>query len=142
MIEAKRPRRRSIVAAFGQEGGNPFSSCSASLWNIGVEDVAQRMPCRGGDMKKALIVLAAVAIVAASAVPVSADARRSGRGPAIAGSGAGKPYGYYGGNYTYGPPPVYSDYIGVDPIFWDDSAAPQPYEGCYRYRYGYRYRVC
>jgi len=46
-----------------------------------------------------------------------------------------------GGAYIYGPPPAHAD-LGVDPIFWDDVAAPQPIEGCYRYRNGYRYRVC
>ena len=93
-------------------------------------------------MKRALTVLAAAAIAAAAAVPASADARRSGKGPAMAGHGAGKPYGYYGGAFTYGPPPAYRDAIGVDPIYWDDSLPPQTWEQCYRYRYGYRYRVC
>jgi hypothetical protein len=93
-------------------------------------------------MKRALTVLAAAAIIVAVAVPAAADARRSGKGPPIAGHGSGKPYGYYGGAFTYGPPPAYKDAISVDPIYWDDSAAPQPWEGCYRYRYGYRYRVC
>jgi hypothetical protein len=93
-------------------------------------------------MRGALTVLAAAATIAALAVPAAADARRSGGGPAIAGNGAGKPYGYYGGQFTYGPPPAYTDNYGIDPIYWDDSRAPQPYEGCYRYRYGYRYRIC
>jgi hypothetical protein len=92
-------------------------------------------------MRRALTVLAAAAIIAATAAPAAADSRRSGRGPAIAGNGSGKPYGYYGGAYIYGPPPAHAD-LGVDPIFWDDVAAPQPIEGCYRYRNGYRYRVC
>jgi len=93
-------------------------------------------------MRKALTVLAAVATIVAVAAPATADPRRGGRGPAIIGNSAGQPYGYYGGYYTYGPPPAYTDNYGLDPIYWDDSRAPQPYEGCYRYRYGYRYRVC
>jgi PAB1-binding protein PBP1 len=122
-------------------GRDSFSRRSASLWNISIENVAQRrISYRGGDMKRAMTAFAAAAMIAAIAVPASADARRSGKGPAIAGNPAGKPYGYYSG-YMYGPPPA-RQVIGVDPIFWDDSLPPQPWEGCYRYRYGYRYHVC
>jgi hypothetical protein len=95
-------------------------------------------------MRKALTALAAAATIAAIAAPTTADARRGWRGPAIVGgSAAGTPYGYYGGHYNYGQPaPVFYDYYGLNPIYYDDYAAPQVYDGCWRYRYGYRYRVC
>jgi hypothetical protein len=95
-------------------------------------------------MRKALTVLAAAAIIAASAVPTAADARRGARGTAEgSGAAAGAPYRYFGGSYNSGlPAPVYFDYYGFNPIYYDDYAAPQVSDDCWRYRYGYRYRVC
>ena len=95
-------------------------------------------------MRKALTVLAAAATIAAMAVPATADARRGARGAVDGGRGAaGTPYRYFGGTYNNGvPAPVYYDYYGFNPIYYDDYAAPQPSDDCWRYRYGYRYRVC
>jgi hypothetical protein len=95
-------------------------------------------------MRKTLTALAAAATIAAVAAPTTADARRGWRGPAVVGGlAAGAPYQYFGGYYNHGQPaPVYYDYIGLPLIYYGDYAPPQPSDGCWRYRYGYRYRVC
>jgi len=94
-------------------------------------------------MRKILTTLAAAATIAAVAAPTTADARRGWRGPPVGGLAGGAPYQYFGGSYNYGQPaPVYYDYIGLPLIYYGDYAPPQPSDGCWRYRYGYRYRVC
>jgi hypothetical protein len=108
-------------------------------------------------MRKSLTALAAAATFAAAAVaaPTTADARWGWRGGAfIGGLAAGaviggalaRPYygGYYGGYYNsyYYPGPAYYNYYAPAPVYYDYYAAPQPYYGCWRFRYGYRYRVC
>ena len=55
---------------------------------------------------------------------------------AIIGSAYARPY--YGGYGYYQPAPVYDDYA---PAYYGYSA-PGPYYGCWRWRNGYRYRVC
>jgi hypothetical protein len=102
-------------------------------------------------MRKTLTALAAAATIAAVAVPTTADARRGRWAPGIVGgfaagaivaSAFARPYGYSGGYYTYyQPAPVYYDYYAPAPLYYD-YVAPQPYYGCWRFRYGYRYRVC
>jgi hypothetical protein len=105
-------------------------------------------------MRKTLTALAAAATftVVAVATPTTADARRGWWGPAIVGGFAAaaiagafaRPYYYggYGGYYGYyQPAPVYYDYYQPAPVYYDYYAAPQPY-GCWRWRYGARYRVC
>jgi hypothetical protein len=100
-------------------------------------------------MRKTLTALAAAATIAVVAAPTSADARRGWWGPgmvggfaagAIIGSAFARPY--YGGYYGYyQPAPVYYDYYAPAPVYYD-YVAPQPSYGCWRWRYGYRYRVC
>jgi len=94
-------------------------------------------------MRKILTTLAAAATIAAVAAPTTADARRGWRGPPVGGLAAGAPYQYFGGSYNYGQPaPVYYDYIGAaSDLLWRLCAASAS-DGCWRYRYGYRYRVC
>jgi hypothetical protein len=107
-------------------------------------------------MRKAVTAVAAAATLAAAtlATPSSADARRGWWGPAIiggiaagaiVGSALASPYGYYGGHYA--PAPVYYDYYTPAPAYYSYYGAPgyygpRPYHGCWRWRYGYRYRVC
>jgi hypothetical protein len=81
-------------------------------------------------MRTTLTALAAAATIATLAAPTTADARHGWRG-----SGIG---GYY--NY-YQSAPVYYDYYAPALVYYD-YVAPQPYYGCWRLRYGYRYRVC
>ena len=108
-------------------------------------------------MRKSLTALAAAATVAVGAIatPTTADARWGWWGPAllggfaagaIIGSAFARPY-YYG--YGYGYPaygyggyyaPAY--YGGYYPAYSGYSYAPRPYYGCWRWRGGYRYRVC
>jgi hypothetical protein len=101
-------------------------------------------------MRKAVATLAAAATIAAATVatPNSADARW-GWGPVVGGFAAGAivgsalarpyyyPYGYYG---YYAPAPVYYDYYSPAPLYY--GYGPRPYYGCWRWRHGYRYRVC
>jgi hypothetical protein len=120
---------------------------------FGIEGDVLRRPSisyRGDAMRKALTALAAAATIAAVAVPTTADARRGWRGPGIVGgfaagaivaSAFARPYGYGGYFNYYQPAPVYYDYYAPAPLYYD-YAAPQPYYGCWRWRYGYRYRVC
>jgi hypothetical protein len=82
-------------------------------------------------MRKSLTALASAATIAAVASPTTADAGRGWWGP----------YGYSGAYYNYyQPAPVYYDYYAA-PIYYD-YVAPRPSYGCWRFRYGYRYRVC
>ncbi|MGA7487950.1 MAG: hypothetical protein WBW74_13560 [Xanthobacteraceae bacterium] len=116
-------------------------------------------------MRKSLtaLVVAATIAVAAIATPTPADARRGWWGPAIGslaigaiiGSVLARPaYGYYGGYYGY-PAYGYAGYgyggygyggYGYAPAYYGYSPgyyyAPRPYYGCWRWRRGYRYRVC
>ena len=106
-------------------------------------------------MRKAVTALAAAATIAVATVatPTTADARRGWWGPGIIGGfaagaiigsafarpyGYGYPYGYYG---YYAPAPVYYDYYTPAPAYYG-YYAPRPYYGCWRWRSGYRYRVC
>ena|SRR5436190_23199014 len=107
-------------------------------------------------MRKAVTALAAAATLAAAtlATPSTADARRGWWGPAIiggfaagaiVGSAFARPYGYYGGYYA--PAPVYYDYYTPAPAYYSYYGppayyGPRPYYGCWRLRYGHRYRVC
>ena len=106
-------------------------------------------------MKKTLtaLVAAAAITVAAVATPTSAEARRGCWGPGIVGglfagaliAGAfARPYyyPYYGGYYNaYYPGPVSYDYYApaYAPAYY--YCGPEPYS-CWRWRGGYRYRVC
>jgi hypothetical protein len=105
---------------------------------------------RGDAMRKAVTALAVAGTIAAAAVanPSTADARRGWWGPAIGGFAAGAIIGsalarpYYGYGYGYrAPAPVYYDYYTPAPAYYG-YYAPGPYYGCWRWRYGYRYRVC
>ncbi|TMJ42473.1 MAG: hypothetical protein E6G80_03415 [Alphaproteobacteria bacterium] len=109
-------------------------------------------------MKKTLTALTAAGTMALATVatPTAADARWGWWGPALGAFAAGaiiggalaRPYsyGYYGGYYPaysyspYGYYPAYSYSYG--PAYYGYAAAPGPYFSCWRYRYGYRYRVC
>jgi hypothetical protein len=98
-------------------------------------------------MTRTLTAVAAAMAIAVTAitVPTTADARNGWWAPAIigglaAGAIVGSAYGrpYYGYGYGYYQPapayygtPAYSGYY-----------APGPYYGCWRWRNGYRYRVC
>jgi len=115
-------------------------------------------------MRKTLTAVAAAATIAVAtlATPSTADARSGWWGPAlggfavgaIVGSALASPYyyggygGYYGGYY-----PAYSSYpsygygypaysYGYSPGYYGYAYAPRPYYSCWRWRYGYRYRVC
>ena len=109
-------------------------------------------------MRKTLIAVAAAATIAVATVatPNTAEARWGGWwGPAIGafavgaivGSAFARPY-YYGGyypSYSYAPAysygyPAYS--YGSAPAYYGYASAPGAYYGCWRYRNGYRYRVC
>ena len=60
---------------------------------------------------------------------------------AIIGSALARPYGYPYAYYGYyAPAPVYYDYYVPAPAYYG-YYGPRPY-GCWRWRYGYRYRVC
>ena len=98
-------------------------------------------------MRTTLTAVAAAATIAVAtiAAPTTADARRGWWAPAIigglaAGAIIGSAYArpYYGGYGYYQPAPVYDDYA---PAYYGYSA-PGPYYGCFRWRNGYRYRVC
>jgi hypothetical protein len=117
---------------------------------------------RGCAMRKSLTALATAATIAVAAVaaPTAAEARRGWWiGPAIGGFAAAaivgsafaRPYygygGYYGGyNGGYYPAyyagPTYYSYYAPQPAYYDYYYAPRPYYNCWRWRYGYRYRVC
>ena len=101
-------------------------------------------------MTKTLTALAAAATVAlvTAAAPSTADARGGWWAPAIiggiaagaiVGSAFARPYhggyGYYGGYNSYAP-----NYYSYGPAY--PYAAPGPYYSCWRWRHGYRYRVC
>ena len=110
-------------------------------------------------MRKTLTAVAAAATigVATVAAPTTADARWGWWGPAlgafavgaIVGGALARPYyygGYYGGYY-----PAYSTYpaygypaygYSYAPAYYGYAYAPRPTFSCWRYRYGYRYRVC
>src|SRR5437764_7166220 len=104
-------------------------------------------------MRKAVTALAVAGTIATATVanPTTADARRGWWGPAIiggiaagaiVGSALARPYPYYGYGYGYyAPAPVYYDYYTPAPAYYD-YYAPGPYYGCWRSRYGYRYRAC
>ena len=104
-------------------------------------------------MRKTLTAVAAAATigVATVAAPTTADARWGWWGPAIGAFAAGaiiggalaSSYGYYGGyypaySYPYGYYPAYS----YGPAYYGYAAAPGAYLSCWRWRNGYRYRVC
>jgi hypothetical protein len=142
------------------------------VWNIPIEVDVVHNPSsshRGGAMRKSLTALAVAATIAIAAVaaPTAAEARRGWWGPAIGGFAAAaiigsafaRPYGYYGGNYGGGGyygggyynsyyQPSYYNYYAPQPVYYDYYAAPQqyylprPYYNCWRWRNGYRYRVC
>ena len=110
-------------------------------------------------MKKSLTALAVATTfaVAAVATPTTADARWWGwRGGAfigglaagaLIGSAYARPYYGYGGyngyysNYYY-PAASYSNYYAAAPVYYSYYATPYPSYNCWRWRYGYRYRVC
>jgi hypothetical protein len=100
-------------------------------------------------MRKALVILATVATIGATAVSAPAQARGWGWGPGIGiglavgalTAGAYGPYGYYGpgyGYYGYGPryyAPAYYGYYGRP--YYGPGYGPYAYYGgpYYRYRY-------
>src|SRR5262245_14859674 len=112
-------------------------------------------------MKKTLTAVAAAATitVASLAMPTTAEARWGWWGPAlgafavgaIVGGALASPYsfgGYFGGDY-----PAFSSYASYGyrlPAACDVHApahsgyayAERPYYSCWRWRAGYRYRVC
>jgi hypothetical protein len=99
-------------------------------------------------MRTTLTAVAAAATIAVAtmAAPTTADARRGWWAPAIigglaAGAIIGSAYArpYYGGYGYYQPAPVYDGYA---PAYYGGYSAPGPYYGCWRWRNGYRYRVC
>src|SRR5256885_2181846 len=119
-------------------------------------------------MRKPLTALVAAATIAgtlaAGTTDASAQWRRGGWGwgPGLAagiiggaiiagalsrpyyGYGYGYGYGdaYYAPAYAYAPAPVY-DYYAPAPVYYSYYAAPRPYlYGCWRWRFGARYRVC
>ena len=102
-------------------------------------------------MRKAVTALAVAGTIAAATVAnlSTADARRGWWGPAVIGGiAAGAIIGsaFARPNYGYGygyhaPAPVYYDYYTPAPAYYG-YYAPGPYYGCWRWRYGYRYRVC
>ena len=94
-------------------------------------------------MRTTLTAVAAAATIAVAtfAAPATADARRGWWAPAIIGGlAAGAIIGstYARPYYDYPPAPVYGGYA---PGYYGYSA-PGPYYGCWRWRNGYRYRVC
>ena len=116
-------------------------------------------------MRKSLTALAAAGTIAVAAIaaPTAAEARRGWWiGPAIGGFAAaaiigsafarpyyggygyGGYYGGYGGGYynSYYPGPTYYSYYAPQPAYYDYYYTPRPYYNCWRWRYGYRYRVC
>jgi hypothetical protein len=113
-------------------------------------------------MKKTLTAVAAAATIAAASVatPTTAEARWGWWGPAlgafavgaIVGGALARPYyygGYYGGYYpaysyypTYGYSYAPAYYGGYAPAYSGYAYAPRPYYSCWRWRGGYRYRVC
>ena len=99
-------------------------------------------------MRTTLTAVAAAATIAVAtiAAPTAADARRGWWAPAIigglaAGAIIGSAYArpYYGEYGYYQPAPVYDGYV---PAYYGGYSAPGPYYGCWRWRNGYRYRVC
>src|SRR5262249_19185931 len=115
---------------------------------------------RGDTMRNSLTALATAATIAVATVsaPTAADARWGWRGGAfvgglaaraLIGSAFASPYyspdygGYYGAYFTSysSPAPVYYDYSAPAPAYYNYYAV-QPYYTCWRWRYGYRYRVC
>jgi hypothetical protein len=140
------------MAAFGQ----PQPERVQMPFSVGVEDSdQQRNPIvtpstaqRGHVMRTTLTAVAAAATIAVAtiAAPTAADARRGWWAPAIigglaAGAIIGSAYArpYYGGYGYYQPAPVYDGYA---PAYYGGYSAPGPYYGCWRWRNGYRYRVC
>ena len=108
-------------------------------------------------MRKTLTALAAAATIAVAAVatPTTADARRGWWGPAlgafaaaaIISSAFARPYygyysPYYGPYYSGYYAPYYGGYGYYAPAPAYYSYAPRPYYNCWRWRNGYRYRVC
>jgi hypothetical protein len=106
-------------------------------------------------MKKTLTALAAAGTLAVATVatPTTADARWGWWGPAIGAFAAGaiiggalaSPYAYgsYYPSYSYYPYGYYPAYsYSHGPAYYGYAAAPGPYGGCWRWRNGYRYRVC
>ena len=107
-------------------------------------------------MRKTLTAFAAAGTLAVAtiATPTTADARWGWWGPAVGGlvvgaiigSALARPaYGYYGYGYPaysyyggYGYTPAYYGYAYSPGYYY----APRPYYGCWRWRGGYRYRVC
>jgi hypothetical protein len=101
-------------------------------------------------MRKSLTALAAAGTIAITAVatPTAADARWGWWGPALGGLAVGaiigsalaRPaYGYYGypAYSYYGYAPAYYGYAHSPGYY-----APRTYYNCWRWRGGYRYRVC
>ena len=111
-------------------------------------------------MKKTLRAVAAAATIAVASVATTAEARWGWWGPAlgafavgaIVGGALARPYyygGYYGGYYpaysyypTYGYSYAPAYYGGYAPAYYGYASAPRPYYSCWRWRGGYRYRVC
>jgi len=95
----------------------------------------------------ALAAAAAVVAVASVAAPTTAGAGccDGAYGPIPPGVLA-QPY--YGGYYPYYfPSPEYAysfgnGYIPPYPAYYNYYYVPAPYAGCWRWRNGYRYRVC
>jgi hypothetical protein len=88
-------------------------------------------------MRKVLAVLAAAAALAATAAPAGADGtRRAWRGSDYAVGAISRNvitpyyYGYYPSHYSYFAP---------DPVYYRNYV---PAPRCWRWGYGYRYRVC
>jgi hypothetical protein len=116
-------------------------------------------------MRKSLTALAAAATIgtAAIAAPTSAEARWGWWGPALGGLavgaiigsalsapayGYGYGYGYPAYSYGYGYPSYGYSYApayyggGYAPGYYGYAYAPRPVYSCWRWRSGYRYRVC
>jgi hypothetical protein len=96
-------------------------------------------------MRTTLTAVAAAATIAVAAIatPTTADAARmvgpghhvAAAAGAIIGSAYARPY--YGYGY-YQPAPVSYGYVPA----YSGYYAPGPYYDCWRWRNGYRYRVC
>jgi hypothetical protein len=88
-------------------------------------------------MRTTLTAVAAAATIAVAAIatPTTADARNGWWAPAIIG---GLAAGAIIGSGYYQPGPAYYDYAPA----YSGYYAPGPYYGCWRWRNGYRYRVC
>lgn len=99
-------------------------------------------------MRRTVTALAAAATIAAAtvAMPGTADAGQGWWGPAIIGGiAAGIIVGSQIAQPQY-PGPVYFEYSQPGPTYYEvyppQYYAPPPLDSCWRWRHGYRQRVC